>query len=135
MTILLRVGSNALSILTPGVATISAKINSLFYNPSTQLTTSQASILAYVIYNTLDACEKVIYSDLFPTLTPNVPSSPTFTLTAVNSNNYYGANEDYQFSFTMSSTAGNSTSLVQLISIQFPAYSTVDMLVQGTQCH
>lgn len=56
MTILLRIGSTALNILTPGSSTINARINSLIYNPSTQLTTAQASILAYAIYNTLDAC-------------------------------------------------------------------------------
>lgn len=55
-TILLRIGTTALSILAPGSTTVNAKINSLFYNPPYQLTTAQASILAYAIYNSADAC-------------------------------------------------------------------------------
>lgn len=35
----------------------------------------------------------------------------------------------------MSSIAGNSTSLVRLISIQFPAYSYYDITIQGKQCY
>jgi len=135
MTILLRVGTTALSILTPGAATINACINSLIYTPATQLTTAQASILAYAIYNTLDACEKIIYSDQLPSLSPNEPTSPTFTMTSIYGNSNYGASDDYRFSFTMSNSAGNSTSLVKLISIQFPTYSTYDLVLQGTQCY
>lgn len=55
-TILLRIGTTPLSILSPGVTTINAQINGLFYNPSYQLTTAQASIRAYAIYNSVDAC-------------------------------------------------------------------------------
>jgi hypothetical protein len=55
-TILLRVGSTALAITTPGATATNAKINSLFYNPSYQLTTTQGTIIAYIIYNSNDAC-------------------------------------------------------------------------------
>jgi len=34
----------------------------------------------------------------------------------------------------MSNTAGNSTSLVKLISISFPPFSTYDITIQGKQC-
>jgi hypothetical protein len=135
-TILLRIGSTAVSILTSGLTTINAKINSLFYNPSYQLTTSQASVLGYIIYNSADACEKVIYSDLFlSSLVPNEPSSPTFTINPVYTNKQMGQFDDYRFTFTMSSSAGNSTSLVKLISIQFPPSSTYDIGIMGTECY
>lgn len=133
-TILLRVGTTALNILTPGSATISGRITSLFYNPSTQLTTSQASIIAYAVYYTADACEKIIYSDTFPSLVPNEPTGPSFSMTSIYSNTYKGQNDDYRFAFTMSSSAGNSTSLVKLISISFPSAAVSDITFQGKQC-
>lgn len=55
-TILLRIGTTALSLMTPGIATINAKINGLIYNPPYGLTTAQATIIGYVRYNTADAC-------------------------------------------------------------------------------
>ena len=134
-TILLRVGATAVSILGSGSTTVNARINSLFYNPSTQLTAAQATILAYAVYNSADACEKVIYRDAFPTLVPNEPASPSFSITSVYSNRQMGMRDDFRFSFTMSSSAGNSTSLVKLISIQFPALTTYDIGLVGQQCY
>lgn len=45
-----------------------------------------------------------------------------------------GMNDDWRIQFTMSSTAGNSSSLVKLISIQFPSSSTSDVVLQSRQC-
>jgi len=53
-TILLRVGTNSLNIMTPGNSTLNARITSLFYNPPYQLTTQQGTIYAYVVYNSRD---------------------------------------------------------------------------------
>jgi hypothetical protein len=53
-------------------------------------------------------------------------------MTSIYSNTYRGQNDDYRFAFTMSSSAGNSTSLVKLISISFPSAS--DITFQGKQC-
>jgi hypothetical protein len=39
-TVLLRVGTTTLNILASGVATINARITSLIYNPSVQLTSA-----------------------------------------------------------------------------------------------
>jgi len=55
-TIMLRVGINNLDITTPGSTTINARITSLFYNPPYQLTSTQATIYGYIIYNSLDYC-------------------------------------------------------------------------------
>jgi hypothetical protein len=55
-TILLRIGTTALSIPTPGTTTLNGQIGSLFNNPFTQLTSSQALILGYIVYNSADAC-------------------------------------------------------------------------------
>lgn len=134
-TILLRVGATAVSIVSPGSTTVNARINSLFYNPSIQLTAAQATILAYAVYNSADTCEKVIYRDAFPTLVPHEPSSPSFSITSVYSNRQMGMRDDFRFSFTMSSSAGNSTSLVRLISIQFPPLTTFDIGLVGQQCY
>ena len=70
-TILLRVGSTNLTIITPGSTSINARITSLIYNPPYQLTTQQATIYAYVVYNSNDGCERIYYRDLYPTLVPN----------------------------------------------------------------
>jgi hypothetical protein len=71
MTVLLRVGSTALAITTPGSTTVNGRITSLFYNPQHQLNTLQSLIYGYIVYNSQDACERVYYSDLFPNLSPN----------------------------------------------------------------
>lgn len=46
-----------------------------------------------------------------------------------------GTPDDWQFNFKMSSVTGNSTSLVKLISIQFPAETVYDITMQGKQCY
>jgi hypothetical protein len=46
-----------------------------------------------------------------------------------------GQPDDWRFSFRMSSATGNSTSLVKLISIQFPSASVYDITMQGKQCY
>ena len=55
-TIMLRVGTTNLAITTPGSTTINAKITALIYNPSYQLTTTQATIYGYMVYNSIDYC-------------------------------------------------------------------------------
>lgn len=55
-TIMLRVGTNNLDIIAPGATNLIARITSLIYNPSYQLTSTQATIYAYIIYNSLDYC-------------------------------------------------------------------------------
>jgi hypothetical protein len=134
-TILLRIGTTPLSILSPGATTINARINSLFYNPSFQLTTAQATIHAYAIYNSADTCEKITYSTRFPALPPFSPASPSFSIGSVYSNRQMGQNDDWVFTFAMGSAAGNSTSLAKLISIEFPPFTTYDITIQGRQCH
>lgn len=46
-----------------------------------------------------------------------------------------GQPDDWRFTFKMSSATGNSTSLVKLISIQFPAETVYDITMQGKQCY
>lgn len=46
-----------------------------------------------------------------------------------------GQNDDYKFSFTMGNTASNSTSLLKLISIEFPLFTQYDITIQGRQCY
>lgn len=55
-TIMLRVGINNLAITTPGSTSLNARITSLIYNPSYQLTTTQATIYGYMVYNSMDYC-------------------------------------------------------------------------------
>lgn len=69
-TILLRIGTTVLDIVSSGSAPRNGRINSLIYNPPYQLSTLQATIIAYVVYNSADASERVYYSDLYPTLVP-----------------------------------------------------------------
>lgn len=69
-TVLLRVGSTGLAFVSSGSTTPNARINALFYNPPYQLTTAQSTIRAYAIYLTKDACERIYYNDLFPSLLP-----------------------------------------------------------------
>lgn len=116
-TVLLRVGSTALAITTPGSTSVNAQLNSLFYNPSFQLNTLQSTIYAYVVYNSIDVCERVYYRDLFPALPPNKPSSPSFTISPIFGTNQKGMLDDWKIQFSMGSGATNSTSLVKLISI------------------
>ena len=69
-TVLLRVGATGLAFVSSGSTTTNARINGLFYNPPYQLSTVQSTIRAYAIYLTQDACERIYYSDLFPSLLP-----------------------------------------------------------------
>lgn len=69
-TILLRIGATALSIVSSGSTSRNGRISSLIYNPSYQLSTLQATIIAYAIYNSADASERVFYSDRYPTIYP-----------------------------------------------------------------
>ncbi len=69
-TILLRVGATALSIVSSGSTARNGRINGLIYNPSYQLNTLQATIIAYAVYNSADASERVFYSDRYPTVIP-----------------------------------------------------------------
>jgi hypothetical protein len=91
-------------------------------------------IRAYAIYNSADACEKIIYNDLFPSLPPYSPPGPTFQLVKEFSNYQMGQLDNYRFCFKMSSNTGTSTSLVMLISIQFPPVATYDFTITGKQC-
>lgn len=133
-TVLLRMGTSDLAIMTPGSTSPNGRINSLFYTPPTQLTTAQASIKAYAIYNSRDLCERIYYSDAFPALPPYEPAGPTFTITPIFATNQMAMNDDWTINFVMSSTAGNSTSLLKLVSIEFPSLSTSDMVIQSKQC-
>jgi hypothetical protein len=131
---MLRVGSTNLAFTTSGSTSHNAKINNLFYNPPYQLNTLQSTIKAYAIYKTLDECERIYYSDLFPTLVPNEPSSPTFTITDIYATRQRGMLDDWYFNFRMSNTAGNSTSLVKYISIEMPNSTISDYTLTGRQC-
>jgi hypothetical protein len=117
-TIMLRVGTNDLALMTPGSSTINGRINGLFYVPPYQLSTAEGTIRAFAIYNSVDDCERIYYSDVFPSsLVPNEPSGPTFTITPIYQTQTKGSLDDWNIQFRMSSTAGNSTSLVKYISI------------------
>lgn len=133
-TVLLRIGTSNLNILTPGSTTINGRISGLFYNPPYQLTTQQSAILGYAIYNSDDDCERVYYSDPFPSHPPNEPTSPTFTITPIYATNQMGMRDDWTITFAMSSSATNSTSLVKLISIEFPPATTSDLGLQSREC-
>jgi len=130
-TIMLRVGTAELAIPASGATAINARISSLFYTPSTQLTTAQATINAYAVYNSADACEKIIYSDRFPASVPQEPVSPSFSVTSVYSNTQLGQRDDYRFAFTMGNTATNSTRLVKLIGIELPPVTTYSWVLKG----
>jgi hypothetical protein len=68
-TILIRIGTNSLSIVASGSTSVNLQISN-FYTPPIQLTVNQSTILAYAVYNVIDACEKIIYTDKFPSLPP-----------------------------------------------------------------
>ena len=135
-TILLRVGTTSLDFQVSSSTTINAQINSVFYNPPLQLTTSEEEISAYAIYLSSDECEQILYTDTFPNdLVPRSLADPTFSLTAIHSNLYLGQNEDYQLSFVFStSSTDTDMALVKKISVQFPSFSTYDIRFAGTQC-
>ncbi len=135
MTILLRIGSTPLSILSSGSTVWNMQINGLFYTPPYQLNTLQSFVRAYAIYNSYDLCEKINYNDLFPSLPPHSPGNPSWSISSIYNNRQPGMNDDYQFSFTMGNTGSNSTSLVKLISIEFPPFTTFDFTIQGRQCY
>ena len=69
-TVLLRVQTTDLNFVSPASTGFNAKMNNLFYNPPWQLTQNEATIKAYAIYNSLDECERIYYSDFFPNLVP-----------------------------------------------------------------
>jgi hypothetical protein len=54
-TILLRIGATVLNIVSSGSTSRNGRINALIYNPSYQLSTLQATITAYAVYNSADA--------------------------------------------------------------------------------
>ena len=74
-TVMLRVQTTDLTFVAPASSSRNAKINNLFCNPPWQLTQTQATIKVYAVYNSLDECERVYYSDLFPSLNPREISS------------------------------------------------------------
>lgn len=133
-TILLRIGATALNIVSSGSTPKNARINSLIYNPSYQLSTLQATIIAYAVYNSADASERIFYSDLYPTTYPMEPLSPTLIIDSIWGTLQMGQPDDWRFTFMMSSVGGNSTNLVKLISIQFPPATVYDITMQGKQC-
>lgn len=49
-TIILRVGATNLALMSAGSTSINARIESIFYNPSLQLSSSEAKITAYAVY-------------------------------------------------------------------------------------
>lgn len=62
-------------------------------------------------------------------------SSPTFSMSPIHSNVNKGAQEDYLFTFTYStSSSATDMALVKRISITFPPYSTYDFTFSGIQC-
>lgn len=56
-------------------------------------------------------------------------------MAAIHNNLNKGAQEDYLFTFTYStSSSATDMALVKQISITFPAYSTYDFTFSGIQC-
>ena len=133
-TIMLRVGSTNLAFPSPGSTSRNAKVNNLFYNPSYQLTQQQSTIKAYAIYNSLDECERIYYSDLFPTLVPHEPSNGAFSIATIYATEQKRSLDDWYIYFRQSSTAGNASSMVKLISIEFPNTTTNDVGLVGRDC-
>ena len=72
-TILLRINTNSLSAVTSGSTTINARFTN-FVNHAYQLTTVEGTVTGYIVYNTLNECEKVQYSDTLPALIPREPN-------------------------------------------------------------
>ena len=94
-TIILRVGATALAPMNSGASSVNAQIQSVFYNPAIQLTTEEKKIEGFAIYLSSGDSELIPYSDGFIDLVPREMSSPSFTFTAVNSNQNKGQREDY----------------------------------------
>lgn len=62
-------------------------------------------------------------------------SSPSFSMSTIHGNTNQGAQEDYIFTFTYSTSSGaTDMALVKRISITFPPYSTYDFTFAGVQC-
>ena len=134
-TVILRVGAAAVALAASGSTAINARIQSLFYNPYIQLTSAQAKIDAFAIYLSSRESERIYHNDAFPSLVPREMSGPSFQLAAVHGNTVRGQNEDYEISFTYStSSSAADMALVKMISIHFPPYSTYDMKFTGQQC-
>lgn len=64
-------------------------------------------------------------------MTPYEPTTPDFTMTAINSNLKFGQYEDYKFTFRMNNDILTDVSYVKKISIQFPADTTYDFKFRG----
>ena len=134
-TVILRVGASDLTTVASGSSGINARIQSVFYNPSIQLTTAESKIEGFAIYLSSHDSELIPYVDGFPTLAPREMSGASFTLTAINGNQNKGQKEDYYFSFTYSTSSSDTDmALVKMISVHFPPYSTYDMTFGGTEC-
>lgn len=132
-TVILRVGATNLALMSTGSTSINARIESLFYNPYLQLSTSEAKITGYAVYLATEQGEVVNHNDAFPTLVPREMTSPSFSINAVHGNLNKGSREDYTFTFTYStSSSGTDMALVKMISIQFPPYSTYDFTFANT---
>lgn len=69
-TVILRVGASSLSIIASGSTTKNARIDSSFYNPFIQLSTSESKITAYAIYLSTGNGEIINHNDAFPALVP-----------------------------------------------------------------
>ncbi len=67
-------------------------------------------------------------------MSPNEPTTPDFTMTAINSNLRKGQYEDYRFTFRINNDILSDAALVKKISIQFPADTVYDFKFRGKSC-
>lgn len=67
-------------------------------------------------------------------MSPYEPTTPDFTMTAINSNLRKGQYEDYKFTFRMNNDILTDAALVKKISIQFPADTLYDFKFRGKSC-
>ena len=65
---------------------------------------------------------------------PNEPSSPTFSIIDIYNTEQKNMLDDWYINFRMDSSAGNSTSMVKLIGIEFPDVGTNDVSFVNRQC-
>lgn len=133
-TIMLRVGASTLPVAASGSLTENVLLDSVFYNPSIQLSATEAKITAYAIYVTKETCEKITHKDTFPALVPNEPTAPTLTMTSLHGKSTTNQFEDYQITFKMSTSSLSDLSLVKKISIQFPSFATVPIKFNSAEC-
>jgi hypothetical protein len=85
-TLVFKVGSTSLNLMTTGTTTINAQAVGILYNPYWTLSTSEITITGYAAYISSASSQKIVHKDSYPAMVPKQLSSPTFSFTAIYSN-------------------------------------------------